>query len=153
MTRFLTTDAHSTQAKATRAGFGKTMLAGLLVAGLMVPAFAGAASAAPFGIAPVQAGSANPITKVEWHRHNDGAVAGALIGLGILGIGAAAIASQQQDQQYYYAPAYPQPYYAAPAYYGGPRYERRDEDHWRHVQYYHGGRDPYPNPRDERFNH
>ena len=160
MTKFLTTDAGSAQAKASRAGLAKKMLAGLLVAGLMVPAFAGAASAAPFGIAPAPVNSPSPITKVEWHRHDDGAVAGALIGLGILGIGAAAIAAQQQqDQQYYYAPAYPQPYYAAPAYYGAPvyygapRYEGRDGDHWRHVEYHHGGRDPYPNPRDQRFNH
>lgn len=159
MTKFLTINAKSAQAKASRAGFGGKMLAGILVAGLMLPAFAGAASAAPFGIAPVQYGAAAPITKVEWRdHHNNGAVAGALIGLGILGIGAAAIAAQQQDQQqYYYAPAYQQPYYSpapvyygAPAYYGAPRY---DGDHWRHAEYHRGNRDPYPNQRDQRFDH
>ena len=137
-----------TNARTIKSKLGKTALAGALVAALVAPTFILPANAAPMALNGLH-DTVRPdrnTHNVEWHGHgrgDGGAVAGAILGLGILGLGAAAL-SQRNDNEYYYEGAYPQPYYAPPVYaqpyYAPPVYAPR---------YYNGPRAYYHNRGDE----
>ena len=85
--------------------FGTMALAGILALSTAMPAFSEFAAAAPLtppASAVRQTGDAAdglPMQEVRYKRRSSG-VAGAAIGLGLLGLGAAAIASQQRRDRY-----------------------------------------------------
>ena len=85
--------------------FGSMALAGILALSTAMPVFSECAIAAPMTLpasAALQPGDAFnglPMQEVRYKRRSSG-VAGAAIGLGLLGLGAAAIASQQRRDRY-----------------------------------------------------
>lgn len=117
----------------------------LLVFGLIGPA---SAAPLPFAGAAIALPTA-PVTQVAWRRHEN-AIAGAAVALGVIGLGAAALAAQ--NRPYYEAPQpvyrqphfegtsdEPAPYYDAPAYaeseYAVPVEREYYPRHDRYVRY------------------